>query len=179
MWTGLIALIMATDSASLANGADRSPAPANPLAAAQGPMSAKSKRRTTAVVQVHGPTVVVFAPPRWELEAERDPGAVEELAHVRFAVADVNSCKGTTALTVLLVFASRLALRLDGRRTVIDLSRKFPDSPGAYLLKPGKKPRALVTPNDAAGLGDILSRAVGEFFGVPGCLRAGRIEGKS
>jgi hypothetical protein len=132
-----------------------------------------SKRARTTVVQVHRPTVIVFVPPKWELDAKSDAGAVEMIAHVRFAVDDVNKCKGATDVTVRMVFADRLALSLDGQRTVIDLSSKFPDSAGAYLLRSGKKPRAIATPNDTAGLGDILSHAVGEFFDVPGCLHAG------
>jgi hypothetical protein len=134
---------------------------------------ASRRAKTTVVVEVHRPTVIVFMPSQWALDAKSDEGAVEEIAHVRFAVDDVNKCKGTTAIAVRMVFADRLALSLAGHRTVIDLSRKFPDSAGAYLLKLGKKPRALATPKDTAGLGDILSRAVGEFFDVPGCLHEG------
>jgi hypothetical protein len=132
-----------------------------------------SRRGKTTVVEVHRPTVIVFMPSQWALDAKSDEGAVEMIAHVRFAVDDVNKCRGTTAIAVRMVFADRLALSLDGHRTVIDLSRKFPDSAGAYLLKVGKKPRTLATPKDTAGLEDILSRAVGEFFDVPGCLHEG------
>jgi hypothetical protein len=132
-----------------------------------------SKRARTTVVQVHRPTVIVFVPPKWALDAKSDHGAVEMIAHVRFAVDDVNKCKGATGIAVRMVFADRLALTLDGQRTVIDLARTFPDSAGAYLLRSGKEPRAIATPNDTAGLGDILSRAVGEFFDVPGCLHEG------
>ena len=107
------------------------------------------------------------------LESKSDQGAVEKIAHVRFAVDDVNRCKGATRIAIRMVFADRLALTLDGRRTAIDLSHKFPDSAGAYLLRSGKKPCAIATPNDTASLGDILSEAVGEFFEVPGCLQKG------
>jgi hypothetical protein len=129
-----------------------------------------AKRAKTTVVEVHQPTVIVFAPPQWELDAKSDKGAVEMIAHVRFAVDDVNKCKGPNAITVRMVFADRLDLTLDGQHMAIDLSRTFPDSAGAYLLKSGKKPLAIATPKDTAGLGDILTRAVGGFFDILGCL---------
>jgi hypothetical protein len=132
-----------------------------------------SKPTRTTVVHVDRPTVIVFAPPQWAVDSKSDEGAVEMIAHVRFAVDDVNRCKGATRIAVQMVFADRLALTLDGRRTAIDLSRKFPDSAGAYLFRSGKKPCAISTPKDTAFLGDILSHAVGEFFDVPGCLQQG------
>ena len=132
-----------------------------------------SKRARTTVVQVHRPTVIVFMPSQWALDAKSDDGAVEMIAHVRFAVDDVNKCKGATPIAVEMVFGDRLAVTLDGRRKAIDLSLKFPDSAGAYLLRSGKKSCAISTPKDTAFLGDILSHAVGEFFDVPGCLQKG------
>jgi hypothetical protein len=142
---------------------------ASALAAAKG----ASKPAKTTVVDVDRPTVIVFAPPRWVVESNSDKGAVEMIAHVRFAVEDVNNCKGASPISVRMVFADRLAFSFEGRRTVVDLSRKFPDSAGAYLVRPGRKPCAIATPNDTAFLGDLLSRAVGEFFDVPGCREKG------
>jgi hypothetical protein len=128
------------------------------------------KHARTTAVQVDRPTVIVFVPPQWALDAKSDAGAVESIAHVRFAVDDLKKCKGTADVDVRMVFADRLALSFEGKRTLIDLSRQFSDSAGAYLLRSGKKPRAIANSDDTAGLGDILSRAVGEFFDVPGCL---------
>jgi hypothetical protein len=135
-----------------------------------------SKAARTTVVRVDRPTVIVFAPPQWALDSKSDEGTLETIAHVRFAVDDVNRCKGTSRIAVGMVFADRLEVTLDGRRKVIDLSRKFPDSAGAYLLRPGKKPCAISTPRDTAFLGDLLSQAVGEFFDVPRCLQQGMSE---
>ena len=95
------------------------------------------------------------------------------IAHVRFAVGDVNKCKGPARIAVRMVFANQLAVTLDGQRRVIDLAGKLPDSAGAYLFKPDKKPCALATPGDTALLGDKLSQAVGEFFQVSECLQEG------
>lgn len=130
-------------------------------------------KRSETIVRVDRPTVIVFAPPQWKEDAKSSEGAVETIAHVRFAVDDVNRCKGSTPIDVRMVFADRLTVTLDGRRRVIDLSSKFPDSAGAYLFKPGKTPCALATPNDTAFLGDRLSQAVGQFFEVPVCLQKG------
>src|SRR5450432_183578 len=110
---------------------------------ARGAERRASKSTQTTVVRVDRPTVIVFAPPQWALDSKSDEGTVEMIAHVRFAVDDVNRCKGVTRISVQMVFADRLALTLDGRRTAIDLSRKFPDSAGAYLFRSGKKPCAI------------------------------------
>lgn len=127
----------------------------------------------TTVVDVRRPTVIVFVPPQWAQDAKSSEGTVEMIAHVRFAVGDVNKCKGTTRIAVRMVFADRLALTLDGKRSVIDLSSKYPDSAGAYFFRPGKKPCSFATPNDTAFLGYKLSQAAGEFFEVPGCAQQG------
>lgn len=127
----------------------------------------------TTVIDVRRPAVIVFAPSQWELDSESQAGVLEMVAHVRFAVDDMNRCKGATQIAVQMVFADRLALTFDGRRKVIDLSRKFPDSAGAYLFRPGRKPCSIATPGDTAFLGDILSEAVGEVFDVPMCLQKG------
>jgi hypothetical protein len=132
-----------------------------------------SRRVRTITVKVRGPTVVVFLPPSWGVAAKTDGGAREMVAHVRFAVGDVNKCRGPARIAVRMVFADRLALTLDGQRSVIDLAAKHPDSAGAYLFKPGKKPCAVSTPHDTAFLGDTVSQAVGEFFQVSECLREG------
>ena len=132
-----------------------------------------SKRVRTTTVHVRGPTVIVFVPPSWEVEAKAHEGAREMIAHVRFAVEDVNKCKGSARISVRMVSADQLALTLDGQRRVIDLAGKFPDSAGAYLFKPGKKPCAIATSDDTAFLGTKLSQAVGEFFEVSVCLQEG------
>jgi hypothetical protein len=125
------------------------------------------------VVHVDRPTVIVFAPPQWVEDAKSNEGAVEMIAHVRFAVEDVNRCRGETPIAVRMVFADHLTVTLDGGRKAIDLSRNFPDSAGAYLFRTGKKPCMIATPMDTAFLGYILSHAVGEFFQIPGCLQEG------
>jgi hypothetical protein len=127
----------------------------------------------TTVIPPDSPSVVVFAPAQWELDAKSDEGTREEIAHVRFAVGDVNRCKGAARIRVRMVFSERLVLPRDHGRTEIDLSSRFPDSAGAYLFRPGKKPCVLATPNDTAFLGEKLSQAVGEFFEVPECLQEG------
>jgi hypothetical protein len=134
-------------------------------------LGAEKSKPSQTVVHVDRPTVIVFAPPQWKEDASE--GGVETIAHVRFAVDDVNRCRGETPIDVRMVFADRLAVTLDGRRKVIDLSRRFPDAAGAYLFKPGKTPCAFATPNDTAFLGDKLSQAVGQFFEVPACLQKG------
>lgn len=136
--------------------------------------TAKATKRTrTAVIHVDRPAVIVFAPPQWERDAKSDEGTREMVAHVRFAVGDVNRCKGAARIAVRMVFADHLALTGDGRDRDIDLSSRFPDSAGAFLFKPGKEPCSLATPRETDFLGDTLSQAVGEFFGVRACLQEG------
>lgn len=132
-----------------------------------------ASKRSQTVVHVDRPTVIVFAPPQWEQDAKSSEGAAETIAHVRFAVDDVNGCKGSAPIEVRMVFADSLAVTVDGRRKVIDLSRKFPDAAGAYLFAPRKKSCVLTTPNDTAFFGDKLSQAVGQLFQVPACLQKG------
>jgi hypothetical protein len=124
-------------------------------------------------IRVRRPTVVVFAPARWATEAKTNEGMSEMVAHVWFAIGDVKECKGATPIDVRMVFADHLEIDIDGQHDDIDLATRFPDSAGAYLLKPGKKMCVITTPNDAAFLGDLLSHAVGTFFEIPACLREG------
>ena len=72
-----------------------------------------------------------------------------------------------------MVFADRLDVDIDAHHDKIDLARRFPDSAGAVLLKPGTKACAIATPKDTAFLGTLLSHAVGKFFDVPTCLQQG------
>jgi hypothetical protein len=132
-----------------------------------------STRVRTTTLHVRAPTVIVFVPPSWGMAAKANEGEREMIAHIRFAVGDVNKCKGLARIAVRMVFADQLAVTLDGQRTVIDLAGKFPDSAGAYLFKPGKKPCAIATSDDTAFLGTKLSQAVGEFFEVSECLQEG------
>jgi hypothetical protein len=132
-----------------------------------------SGRPRTTVVNGARPTVIVFAPPEWARAAGSDEGTVEMLGHIRFAVGDVNKCKGAKRIAVRMVLTDRLAVNLGGKRLNIDLAQESPDVAGAYLFRPGRKPCAITVPNDTAFLGDKLSQAVGEFFEVPGCLQQG------
>jgi hypothetical protein len=143
----------------------------NTLTAAKGLNIRRENRPTT--IRARRPTVVVFAPASWAADAKTSQETAEMVAHVSFAVEDVKRCKGAAVLDVRMVFADRLLVEIDGRHDGIDLARKFPDTAGAYLLKPGKKTCAIATPKDTAFLGDLLSHAVGTFFAVPACLKKG------
>jgi hypothetical protein len=96
---------------------------------------------------------------------------MRELLTVTLALLAVGSSEVRAEARLPTRRAARTTVRvtLAGRRTTIDLSRRFPDSAGAYLFKPGRRPRALSTPDDTAFLGDIVSATVGEFFDVQAC----------
>ena len=150
---------------------------AGPAAAIQASATAKDagvrKRNGPTTIRARRSTVVVFAPRRWAAEAKTNEGTAELVAHVSFAVEDVKRCKGATSIDVRMVFADRLVLAVDGQHHDVDLSSKFPDAAGAYLLKPDGKMCVITTPKDTAFLGDLLSHAVGEFFDVQACLQQG------
>jgi hypothetical protein len=133
----------------------------------------RTKRGGSVSIRARRSTVVVFAPASWATDAKTDPGTVEMVAHVSFAVGDLKRCKGVAPIDIRMVFADRLEVNISGRHDDIDLARRFPDSAGAVLLKPGKKICAFATPHDTAFLGDLLTHAAGKFFDVATCLQQG------
>ena len=133
----------------------------------------RTKHGGSVSIRARRSTVVVFAPASWATDAKTDPGTVEMVAHVSFAVGDLKRCKGVTPIDIRMVFADRLEVNISGRHDDIDLARRFPDSAGAVLLRPGKKICAFATPHDTAFLGDLLTHAAGKFFDVATCLQQG------
>jgi hypothetical protein len=138
-----------------------------------GARAAKTARAPVrAHIRVRGPQVVLFAPSRWCSDAPTDHASEELLAHVRFAVDDLNRCKGDAKIGVRIICADTLTVEFEGRRNTFNLSRKdLQEEAGAYLFKSGRRPCAIRGMPGA--LGDLVSAGVAEFFGVPACVQEG------
>lgn len=115
---------------------------------------------SAAVVDLVGPTAVGY------LSSTRD---AREKGNLTQALREAAACArtGQVELATREVPSGILTLRETGQT---DVELVLPQSPGAYLFWPGKKPGVNVAADDTLSLAPALQRAVSDYFGIPGCL---------
>ena len=119
------------------------------------------------VIHVTQPMIVGFFPPSTDAELQSDDGRSEGINHLRFAIEDAVKCilDSGKRVEATIVMASALVIEQDSSRRRIRLSRRWPESVGAYLLAPGKRPRGVVASSYPSLLGaTLLPQAAGYFM---------------
>jgi hypothetical protein len=139
------------------------------LAASSGAQGIPVSRN--AVIHVTKPMIVGFFPPSTDAALQTDNGTIEGMAHLSFAIEDALKCilDSGKRVEATIIMASSLVIEQNSERRRIRLSRRWPESVGAYLLAPGKRPRAVVASNYPSLLGETLLPEAAAYFMADKC----------
>jgi hypothetical protein len=124
-----------------------------------------------ALVTVSGPTIIGFFPPASRGEIDQDDGLREGMAHVQFALEDLQSCLSPRKLVTRFELTRSLSLR-DGTTTHhLDFPSDWAHSVGIVLVTPGKAPVVVYATAGPSSLSETGPQAAWKYFGEPGCKR--------
>ena len=117
--------------------------------------------------------IIGFFPPSTDAELRTDDGTIEGLAHLRFAIEDAVKCVAEDGKIVdaAIVLTNELIVQQGSGRRRIPLARRWPESAGAYLLAPGKDPRAVYVRDYPSTFGITLIPEAAVYFGAETCRR--------
>ncbi len=120
------------------------------------------------VVTLKGPTAIGFFPPTTQAEVDADDGGIREgMAHVRFALEDVEKCLAPRKVVIQFEQIRSLTI-VDGSKT-----QQFPfpaDAIGIVLAAPGKVPEIVYT-HGPSFLIQTAPQAASKYFSEPNCKR--------
>ena len=130
-------------------------------------MSAAARATTEEAVQVRDRTIIAFLPP--EVREAKDDGSIEAGAHLSYAVEDTYKCLQPMKLTIRLLYADRVKL-LDNKKKseVLDVS-KMGQAVGAILVEPGRKPQVTYSVEGPSTLQYLLPQAASKYWRVKAC----------
>lgn len=131
-------------------------------------VSTWSSGQSTSAIEISGPTIVGFFPPLSESELERNARASEGLAHLRFALSKTSECLSAIQPDIHLHLTAELAFVIADQVVQITLPSE-PRNVGAYLLLPGKEPRAVYGAAGPSSLQMLMPNAASEYFDAPEC----------
>jgi hypothetical protein len=121
-------------------------------------------------VNVTGPVILGFFPPYSESE-EKEDGIIEGIAHVRFALEDIDRCFGDGAAIYRLDVTKSVTLRAGGRVERIRIPDDWAHSVGIILVRPGRRSRTVYATDGPSTLQWLGPQAAGEYFDAPRCSR--------
>lgn len=127
---------------------------------------ATAKPIKTQSVEVKSRTIVAFAPP--ELNGSKDEGAVEALAHLRFAIEDTYKCLQPMKLSIQFHFTDRIVLR-NGKSNDVLQVHKLGQAVGAVIAEPGRKPQVVYSVDGPSTLQFLLPQAAAKYWAIKGC----------
>jgi hypothetical protein len=156
------------NAAQIKNGkADASLPPSAPALEATA-MSQALQSQSTLVVTLEGPTAIGFFPPTTQVEVDEDDGGISEgIAHVQFALEDVEKCLLPRKVSIHFKQIRSLTI-VDGAETQ---QLPFPaDAIGIVLATPGKVSE-VVYASWPSTLIETGPQAAWKYFSEPNCKR--------
>lgn len=120
----------------------------------------------TQQVEVRARSIVAFAPS--ELKDSEEEGAIEAVAHLRFAVEDTYKCLQPMKLSVSFYYADRIALRSGKVRELLQV-HQLGQAVGAVIVEPGRKPVVIYSTEGPSTLQHLLPQAAAKYWGVKAC----------
>jgi hypothetical protein len=127
-------------------------------------------RQDGVTVDVKGPFIIGFFPPFTEAErAADDEGISEGLAHLGFALQDIEKCYRNKSASYRIEITRSITLR-DGRQTRrISIPADWEHAVGLILVAPGKPARTVFAQDGPSSLTVTGPQAAAEYFGAGGC----------
>lgn len=120
----------------------------------------------TQQVDVRARSIIAFAPS--ELKDSQEEGAIEAVAHLRFAVEDTYKCLQPMKLSVSIYFADRIALRTGKSRDLLQV-HQLGQAVGAVIVEPGRKPEVIYSTDGPSTLQYLLPQAAAKYWGIKAC----------
>jgi hypothetical protein len=120
----------------------------------------------TQQVEVRARSIIAFAPSK--LKDSKEDGAVEAVAHLRFAVEDTYRCLQPMKLSVSFFYADRIALRT-GKTSEILQVHQLGQAVGAVIVEPGRKPEVIYSTDGPSTLQLLLPQAAAKYWGLKAC----------
>jgi hypothetical protein len=129
----------------------------------------------TELIPIRGRTVVLHAP--WDLlfaeDAPGDDASREARAHLWSAAADLHACLGDERVRVHVVHGAHVTLTHGDQHRPMALPTEWPDAMGAILADPHRPPCVVPASAGPSALGDLLTQAAAEHFGITSCRHEG------
>jgi hypothetical protein len=121
-------------------------------------------------IAVTGPLVIGFFPPTTQTEMDdADSGFSEAIAHVCFALEDINKCLAALRPTIRLELTRSITLQGAKKSFTIPLATDWQHSIGVILASPDKKPQIVYAEAGPSTLLYLGPDAAAEYFRVPAC----------
>jgi hypothetical protein len=130
--------------------------------------NAVAKTLKTQPVEVRSRSIIAFAPT--ELEGSVNEGAIEAVAHLRFAVEDTFKCLQPMKLSLRFYFADRIALRTANGSELLQV-HKLGQAVGAVIVEPGRKPQVIYSVEGPSTLQHLLPNAAAKYWGIKACVQ--------
>jgi|GEM_PF-4365129 len=127
---------------------------------------ARARRPGVTVIDGTRAAIVAFAPT--DTLRASDDGAIEGIAHARFALEDTLKCLGTRNIDYRFIFADRLQVVAGGVQADYR-GRQLGQGFGAVLVAPGQAPRLVVSRDGPSLLQQSLPQAAGALWGESAC----------
>lgn len=125
-----------------------------------------AKTLTTQQVEVRGRMIIAFAPSA--LNGAEDDGAIEAVAHLRFAVEDTYKCLQPMKPVVHFYYADRIAMRT-GKSLGLLQVHKLGQAVGAVIIEPGRRPEVIYSTDGPSTLQVLLPQAAAKYWGIKAC----------
>jgi hypothetical protein len=121
-------------------------------------------------VEVNGPLILGFFPPFTKAEEDADDGGISEgLAHMRFALEDIEKCNGDRTATYRLDITRSVTLR-DGKRVrTVRIPRDWRHAVGIILAAPGRPALTVFASDGPSSLIQLGPSTVADYFGATAC----------
>ena len=125
-------------------------------------------------VAVSGPTAIGFFPPVSQSEVDHDDGGIREgVAHVQFALEDLEQCLAPRKVKLRFEYARSLIIS-DGRTDHrLDFASEWFHSVGIVLFSPGAAPVVVYATAGPSSLQELAPQAAWKLFSEPNCKRYG------
>ena len=120
----------------------------------------------TQPVDVRSRAIIAFAPS--ELRDSQADGAIEAVAHLRFAVEDTFKCLQPMKLSLSFYYADRIALRTAKGRELLQV-HKLGQAVGAVIVEPGRRPEVIYSVEGPSTLQHLLPNAAAKYWGIKAC----------
>ncbi len=125
-----------------------------------------AKSPETQQVEVRARSIIAFAPS--DLKDSEEEGAIEAVAHLRFAIEDTYRCLQPMKLTISFYYADRIALRAGKRRELLQV-HQLGQAVGAVIVEPGRKPEVVYSTDGPSTLQYLLPQAAAKYWGIKAC----------
>ena len=126
----------------------------------------------TTVVVIHGPTAIGVFPPVSKAEVDHDDGGLREgMAHVQFALEDLEKCLSPRAVTTRFENTRSVTIRDGSEAHVVPFARDWQHAVGIVIVTPGRPPLVVLASAGPSSLLETAPQAASRYFSEPKCKR--------